>query len=226
MCAMLSFSAPRSHGTARPPGPGREAMPTVNVDGGARATRLPELGTGGRAAVEPSPREHMLSFGFTRVPLSWGELAKRTSRSSWRTTGWAWQRSSRITSSSPCSPRSLGIALASFLPLEHFLDRVAGGAGDVIAIIQGQMRKISRSMATSNASACVSLRRRCRAVASDLTSVEHPGSDSPGHHPIYVLWAQAHRPGRTASRRHGSLRSRPLARSPRETRGRTGHTAR
>jgi membrane protein len=43
----------------------------------------------------------------------------------------------------------VGIALASFFPLEHFLDRIVatlGGVlpGDVIAIVQDQMRKISQ----------------------------------------------------------------------------------
>jgi membrane protein len=92
----------------------------------------------------------MLSFGFTRVPLSWRELVKRTIKEFVADNGPGLAAQLAYYFFFALFPAILvGIALASFLPLEHFLDRVVttlGGVmpGDVIAIIQDQMRKISQ----------------------------------------------------------------------------------
>jgi membrane protein len=92
----------------------------------------------------------VLSFGFTRLPLGWRELATRTIKEFVADNGLGLAAQLAYYFFFALFPAILvGIAFASFLPLEHFLDRVVttlGGVvpGDIIAIIQDQMRKISQ----------------------------------------------------------------------------------
>jgi membrane protein len=91
----------------------------------------------------------MLSFGFTRLPLSWRELFTRTIKEFVSDNGLGLAAQLAYYFFFALFPAILvGIALASFFPLEHFLDRVVTTlAGvvpqDVITIVQDQMRKIS-----------------------------------------------------------------------------------
>jgi membrane protein len=93
----------------------------------------------------------MLSFGFTRLPLSWRELFVRTGKEFVSDNGLGLAAQLAYYFFFALFPTILvGIALASFFPLEHFLDRVvttlAGVMpGDVITIVQEQMRKISEA---------------------------------------------------------------------------------
>jgi membrane protein len=91
----------------------------------------------------------MLWFGFTRLPLSWRELVSRTVKEFVADNGLGLAAQLAYYFFFALFPTILvGIALASFFPLEHFLDRVVTTlAGvvpqDVITIVQDQMQKIS-----------------------------------------------------------------------------------
>lgn len=91
----------------------------------------------------------MLSFGFTRLPLTWRELLTRTVKELVADNGLGLAAQLAYYFFFSLFPAVLvGIALASFFPLEHFLDRIVGALGgvvppDVIGIIQDQIRKIS-----------------------------------------------------------------------------------
>src|SRR4029453_12752822 len=91
----------------------------------------------------------MLSFGFARLPLTWRELLTRTGRGVVPDNGLALAAQLAYYFFFSLFPAILvGIALASFFPLEHFLDRIVATLGgvvpaDVIRIIQDQIRKIS-----------------------------------------------------------------------------------
>jgi membrane protein len=92
----------------------------------------------------------MISFGFTQIPLTWRELVTRTLKEfiADNSLGLAAQLAYYFFFS--LFPTLLvGIALASFFPLEHFLDRIVGTLGgvvpaDVITIIKEQIVKISQ----------------------------------------------------------------------------------
>jgi membrane protein len=91
----------------------------------------------------------MLSFGFTRLPLTWRELFTRTVKEFVADNGLGLAAQLAYYFFFALFPAVLvGIALASFFPLEHFLDRIVGALGgvvppDVIRIIQDQIRKLS-----------------------------------------------------------------------------------
>ncbi|HWC02079.1 MAG TPA: YihY/virulence factor BrkB family protein [Methylomirabilota bacterium] len=91
----------------------------------------------------------MISFGFTRLPLTWRELVMRTLREFLADNGLGLAAQLAYYFFFALFPAILvGIALASFFPLEDFLDRIVSTLGgvvpsDVIAIIQDQTRKIS-----------------------------------------------------------------------------------
>src|SRR5262245_38941112 len=91
----------------------------------------------------------MLSFGFTRLPLTWRELLTRTVKEFVADNGLGLAAQLAYYFFFSLFPAVLvGIALASFFPLENFLDRIVGALGgvlppDIIGIIQDQIRKIS-----------------------------------------------------------------------------------
>ena len=91
----------------------------------------------------------MILFGFTRLPVSWRELFARTIKEFVADNGLGLAAQLAYYFFFALFPAVLvGIALASFLPLEHFVDRVittlAGVVpDDVITIVQDQIRKIS-----------------------------------------------------------------------------------
>ena len=91
----------------------------------------------------------MISFGFARLPLTWRELLTRTVKEFVADNGLGLAAQLAYYFFFSLFPAILvGIALASFFPLEHFLDRIVSTLGgvvpaDVITIIQDQIRKIS-----------------------------------------------------------------------------------
>jgi hypothetical protein len=92
----------------------------------------------------------VISFGFTRLPLTWCELITRTIKEFVADNGLGLAAQLAYYFFFSLFPALLmGIALASFFPLEHFLDRIVSTLGgvvpaDVITIIQEQIWKISR----------------------------------------------------------------------------------
>jgi membrane protein len=93
----------------------------------------------------------MLSFGFTRLPLSWRELFTRTVKEFVSDNGLGLAAQLAYYFFFALFPAILvGLALASFFPLEHLLNRVVATlAGvvpeDVITIVREQIRKISEA---------------------------------------------------------------------------------
>jgi membrane protein len=91
----------------------------------------------------------MLSFGFTRGPLTWRELFTRTVKEFVGDNGLGLAAQLTYYFFFSLFPAVLvGIAFASFFPLEHFVDRIVGALGgiipgDIIGILQDQIRKIS-----------------------------------------------------------------------------------
>ncbi|HEY7139134.1 MAG TPA: YihY/virulence factor BrkB family protein [Methylomirabilota bacterium] len=91
----------------------------------------------------------MLCFGFAR-PITCRELVRRTVREFVADNGLGLAAQLAYYFFFSLFPALLvGIALASFFPLEHFLDRIVstiGGVvpGDIIAIVQDQILKISQ----------------------------------------------------------------------------------
>ena len=92
----------------------------------------------------------MISFGFTEVPLTWRELITRTLKDFIADNGLGLAAQLAYYFFFSLFPALLvGIALASFFPLEHFLDRIVGALGgvvpnDVLAIVQEQILKIAQ----------------------------------------------------------------------------------
>ncbi|MGH7357733.1 MAG: YihY/virulence factor BrkB family protein [Candidatus Rokuibacteriota bacterium] len=92
----------------------------------------------------------MISFGFTRLPLTWRELITRTVKDFVADNGLGLGAQLAYYFFFALFPTLLvGLALASFFPLENFVDRmvsVLGGLvpGDVVTIVQEQIRKISQ----------------------------------------------------------------------------------
>jgi membrane protein len=91
----------------------------------------------------------VISFGFARLPFTWRELLTRTVKEFVADNGLGLAAQLAYYFFFSLFPAILvGIALASFFPLEHFLDRIVSTLGgivpaDVITIIQDQIRKIS-----------------------------------------------------------------------------------
>jgi membrane protein len=92
----------------------------------------------------------VITFGFTRLPLTWRELIRRTVKEFVEDNGFGLAAQLAYYFFFSLFPAILvGIALASFFPLERFLDRIvetlAGVVpADVITIIQEQILKISK----------------------------------------------------------------------------------
>jgi membrane protein len=91
----------------------------------------------------------MLSFGFSRLPLTWRELLTRTAKEFVADNGLGLAAQLAYYFFFALFPAVLvGLAFASFFPLEHFVDRIVGALsgivpGDIVAIVQDQIRKIS-----------------------------------------------------------------------------------
>jgi len=91
----------------------------------------------------------MLSFGFARLPLTWWALLTRTVKEFVADNGLGLAAQLAYYFFFALFPAVLvGVAFASFFPLEHFVDRIVGTLGgivpgDVIGILQDQVRKIS-----------------------------------------------------------------------------------
>jgi membrane protein len=91
----------------------------------------------------------VISFGFARLPLTWRELLTRTIKEFVADDGLGLAAQLAYYFFFSLFPAILvGISLASFFPLEHFMDRIVATLGgvvpaDVITIIQDQIRKIS-----------------------------------------------------------------------------------
>jgi membrane protein len=91
----------------------------------------------------------MLAFGFARLPLSWRELLTRTVKEFVADNGLGLAAQLAYYFFFSLFPAVLvGIAVASFFPLEHFVDRIVGALGglvpgDITTILQAQIRKIS-----------------------------------------------------------------------------------
>jgi membrane protein len=92
----------------------------------------------------------MISFGFTRLPLTWTELIKRTVKEFVEDNGLGLAAQLAYYFFFSLFPAILvGLALASFFPLDRFMDRIVetlSGVlpGDVITIIQEQILKLSK----------------------------------------------------------------------------------
>ena len=77
----------------------------------------------------------MVSFGFTRLPLSWRELFARTIKEFVADNGLGLAAQLAYYFFFALFPALLvGIALASFFPLEHFLDRVVTTLAGVVLV--------------------------------------------------------------------------------------------
>src|SRR4029450_9011673 len=101
----------------------------------------------------------MLSFGFTRLPLTWRALFTRTVKEFVADNGLGLAAQLAYYFFFALFPAVLvGIAFASFFPLEHFVDRIVGRPrrigpsartprgilpADIIGILQDQGRKLS-----------------------------------------------------------------------------------
>jgi membrane protein len=92
----------------------------------------------------------VICFGFARGPLTCREVTSRTIKEFAADNGLGLAAELAYYFFFALFPTILvGIALASFFPLEHFFDRVVGTLQDVmppdvITIIQGQIQKISQ----------------------------------------------------------------------------------
>ena len=91
----------------------------------------------------------MFAFGFKNLPLGWRALVTRTVKELSADNGLGLAAQLAYYFFFALFPALLvGIAIASFFPLEHFVDRIVGTLagvvpGDVIAIIRDQIVKIS-----------------------------------------------------------------------------------
>jgi membrane protein len=117
-------------------------------DGVASASEVAD-GGGRSPATSGSERVRRFAFGFTNLPLGWWELLSRTAKEFVADNGPGLAAQLAYYFFFSLFPAVLvGIAFASFFPLEHFVDRIVGALGgivpgDVITILQDQIRKIS-----------------------------------------------------------------------------------
>ena len=94
-------------------------------------------------------RVRRFAFGFANLPLSWWALLKRTVKEFVADNGLGLAAQLAYYFFFALFPAVLvGIAFASFFPLEHFVDRIVGTLGgivpgDIVGILQDQIRKIS-----------------------------------------------------------------------------------
>jgi len=117
-------------------------------DGVASASEVAD-GRGQSPATSARERVRRFAFGFTNLPLGWWELLSRTVKEFVADNGPGLAAQLAYYFFFSLFPAVLvGIAFASFFPLEHFVDRMVatlGGVvpGDIIRIVQDQVRKIS-----------------------------------------------------------------------------------
>ena len=106
-------------------------------------------GRGRSPATSAGARVRRFAFGFTNLPLGGWELLSRTVKEFVADNGLGLAAQLAYYFFFSLFPAVLvGIAFASFFPLEHFVDRMVatlGGLvpGDIIGIVQDQIRKIS-----------------------------------------------------------------------------------
>jgi membrane protein len=106
-------------------------------------------GRGRSPATSAKERVRSFAFGFANLPLGWWELLSRTAKEFVADNGLGLAAQLAYYFFFSLFPAVLvGIAFASFFPLEHFVDRMVatlGGVvpGDIIGIVQDQIRKIS-----------------------------------------------------------------------------------
>jgi len=100
-------------------------------------------------ASSAGERVRRFAFGFANLPLSWWALLKRTVKEFVADNGLGLAAQLAYYFFFALFPAVLvGIAFASFFPLEHFVDRIVGTLGgivpgDIVGILQDQIRKIS-----------------------------------------------------------------------------------
>jgi membrane protein len=100
-------------------------------------------------ATSAGERVRRFAFGFANLPLGWSELLSRTAKEFVADNGLGLAAQLAYYFFFSLFPAVLvGLAFASFFPLEHFVDRIVatlGGVvpGDIIRIVQDQVRKIS-----------------------------------------------------------------------------------
>jgi membrane protein len=117
-------------------------------DGVASASEVGD-GRGPSPATSAGERVRRFAFGFTRLQLGWWDLLSRTVKEFVADNGLGLAAQLAYYFFFSLFPAVLvGIAFASFFPLEHFVDRMVatlGGVvpGDIIGILQDQVRKIS-----------------------------------------------------------------------------------
>jgi membrane protein len=117
-------------------------------DGVASASEVAD-GRGRSPATSAGARVRRFAFGFTNLPLGWWDLLTRTVKEFVADNGLGLAAQLAYYFFFSLFPAVLvGIAFASFFPLEHFVDRMVatlGGVvpGDIIGIVQDQIRKIS-----------------------------------------------------------------------------------
>jgi membrane protein len=117
-------------------------------DGVASASEVADA-RGEAPATSAGEQVRRLAFGFTNPPLGWWELLSRTAKEFVADNGLGLAAQLAYYFFFSLFPAVLvGIAFASFFPLEHFVDRMVGALGgvvpgDIIGILQDQVRKIS-----------------------------------------------------------------------------------
>jgi membrane protein len=117
-------------------------------DGVASASEVAD-GRGPSPATSAGERVRRFAFGFANLPLGWWELLSRTAKEFVADNGLGLAAQLAYYFFFSLFPAVLvGLAFASFFPLEHFVDRMVatlGGVvpGDIIRIVQDQVRKIS-----------------------------------------------------------------------------------
>ena len=117
-------------------------------DGVASASEVAD-GRGRSPATSAGERVRRFAFGFANLPLGWWELLSRTVKEFVADNGLGLAAQLAYYFFFSLFPAVLvGLAFASFFPLEHFVDRMVatlGGVvpGDIIGIVQDQVRKIS-----------------------------------------------------------------------------------
>ena len=117
-------------------------------DGVASASEVAD-GRGRSPATSAGERVRRFAFGFANLPLGWWELLTRTVKEFVADNGLGLAAQLAYYFFFSLFPAVLvGLAFASFFPLEHFVDRMVatlGGVvpGDIIRIVQDQVRKIS-----------------------------------------------------------------------------------
>ena len=117
-------------------------------DGVASASEVAD-GHGPSPATSAGERVRRFAFGFANLPFGWWDLLTRTVKEFVADNGLGLAAQLAYYFFFSLFPAVLvGLAFASFFPLEHFVDRMVatlGGVvpGDIIRIVQDQVRKIS-----------------------------------------------------------------------------------